>query len=199
MPYVFLHISNSTIQHIVNNVYCTISIIIENFGTREGDKLMKKKFCLCLLITILLLLFLSFFKFNTYLNAVKLNNEIEKYNNYISNFVKLDVKDIYSKISNNEVFLLYTGRDTCPWCRKLAPILYEFSLKEKINIYYLDSKNTDKDFELKYFRESYDIEFVPSIIFYNKNNTHNKIEFDITLKNFDVESLKKSIQSYVNQ
>jgi len=59
---------------------------------------------------------------SNYVDDIKKNN-INDYNDNIKDFIKVDVKTIEDKIKNNESFLLYTGRGTCPWCIKLAPIL----------------------------------------------------------------------------
>jgi len=129
---------------------------------------------------------------SNYVDDIKKNN-INDYNDNIKDFIKVDVKTIEDKIKNNESFLLYTGRGTCPWCIKLAPILNEISSENDILVYYLDSENTETDFELKNFRELFKIKYVPSIDYFNNNN-HSNVGFDITDEYFDMPTLYEAIK-----
>lgn len=127
-----------------------------------------------------------------YVDDIK-KNFVNNYNENTKDFIKVDVKTIEDKIKNNELFLLYTGRGTCPWCVKLAPILNEISSENGILVYYLDSQNTETDLELKNFRELFKIKYVPSIDYFNNSN-HSKVDFDITDEYFDMPKLYEAIK-----
>jgi predicted bacteriocin transport accessory protein len=131
-------------------------------------------------------------------NRIKEKYEIENYNNYVVDFSKIDIPTIQNKLDNNEPFFLYVGRSTCPWCRKLVPFLHELSINKKIDLFYLDSTNTDTDYELKEFRDYYGIQYVPTVIFFYKNNEYEKAQLDITLDNFNIEVLNHIMDPYIS-
>ncbi len=103
--------------------------------------------------------------------------------NAISNFSELTVEETNSKISAGADFLLFVGRPTCEWCRKLAPSLQEVSADKGLEIFYLDSTNTETDSELSNFRALYDIPTVPAIIHFKENGTFTKIDLDLESDN----------------
>ena len=53
--------------------------------------------------------------------------------------------DVYDMIDRNESFILYIGRDTCPYCQQLVPALLESALEhgyeEIYHVDILDSNN----------------------------------------------------------
>lgn len=73
----------------------------------------------------------------------------------------------------------------------------ELSLKEEINILYLDSEDTQKNVELKEFRNQYGVKYVPSIIFFDKNKQYEKVKFDITSEKFSINLLEKAMSLYI--
>lgn len=49
----------------------------------------------------------------------------------------------YQMIENNESFILYAGRDTCPYCQQFVPVLMEAAENQNVKtIYHIDT--TDK-------------------------------------------------------
>lgn len=105
--------------------------------------------------------------------------ELIGYMNAIDSFDELTVSEVSTKISAKEDFLLFIGRPTCEWCRKLAPSLQEVSLDKGLEIFYLDSTNTETDSELSNFRTQYDISTVPAVIHFIENGTFTKLDIDL--------------------
>lgn len=98
------------------------------------------------------------------------------YKKQVGSFNKVNAQDIEQLIDSDENIILYIGRETCPACRDFVPILYDYSNNNDINVYYLDSTETDKDKELKKFRDDNNIMYVPSLmICVNKKITFPKI------------------------
>lgn len=98
------------------------------------------------------------------------------YKKQVGSFIKVKAQDIEQLIESDENIILYIGRETCPACRDFVPILYDYSNNNDINVYYLDSTETDKDKELKKFRDDNNIMYVPSLmICVNKKITFPKI------------------------
>lgn len=128
-------------------------------------------------------------------NDLELIRELEKYYGAVLSFDITNVEELNGRISNNEHFFLYVGRSTCEWCRKLAPTLQTVAQNLGIDIYYLDSENSDTNPPVKEFREQYSIEEVPTILcFQNEDCIH--IDIDITNSKFGVESLTEALQEY---
>lgn len=102
------------------------------------------------------------------------------YKKQVGSFIKVKAQDIEQLIYSDENIILYIGRETCPACRDFVPILYDYSNNNDINVYYLDSTETDKDKELKKFRDDNNIMYVPSLmICVNKRITFPKIPEDV--------------------
>ncbi len=148
-------------------------------------KLFVSKNIIIILISIVLfgigLYFASAFIIETFekSNYAKLSKE----------FTTVSVDEIQTKLSNNESFFLYTGRVTCPYCRIAVPILHETSKEENIEIFYLDSENTNERPDLKAFRDSHEIKTVPNFGYFDNGDNFNKIELS---PNGDDENYDKS-------
>ena len=124
-----------------------------------------------------------------------LEMELVAYSYAVSTFDEVTVKEIENKIERNDKFLLYVGRETCEWCRKIAPVLSQISQEKDIDIYYLDSSNTESDSTLKTFRKSYGIKTVPAIIDFSSNGEYRFLECDLMNSRNDlVNTLSKLIQ-----
>jgi predicted bacteriocin transport accessory protein len=122
---------------------------------------------------------------------------IKEYENNIENFDSISVNEINEKINNEDSFYIYVGRVTCEWCRLFVPILREYATENNIEIFYLDSTETETNMELKNFRETNNIEYVPSLLYYSKETDMKKIEFDITDEKFNKENLAKIISDEI--
>ena len=85
------------------------------------------------------------------------------YQEDVSLFTKILSEEADKLLSNEDLTVVYIGRETCPYCRKFAKKLS--GLVEEINttIYYVDSDNFS-DNELKSFRNKYNIVTVPGFI-----------------------------------
>lgn len=66
-------------------------------------------------------------------------------------------------LSNEELTIVYIGRETCPFCRKFAKKLSGLANKINTTIYYVDSDNFS-DNGINSFREKYNIVTVPGFI-----------------------------------
>lgn len=108
-----------------------------------------------------------------------LDLEMIGYANAVNDFIKIDALSARSMIANGEYFYLYVGRMTCQWCRKLAPSLQYASSERGIEIYYLDSSETDTDGDLSSFRDDYAIETVPAVILFDENGISTRLDINI--------------------
>lgn len=77
------------------------------------------------------------------------------------------------------------GRPTCEWCRKLAPALQEAVTSLSIDIYYVDTSNSDSNYKLASFRERYSIDSVPAVIFFTDNRKPNRLDIELDAEDLD--------------
>lgn len=64
----------------------------------------------------------------------------DAYNLSTSIYLPIYGSDVYEKLSDGETFVLYIGRDTCPYCQQLVPNLQEAALNQNITeIYHVDT------------------------------------------------------------
>lgn len=109
------------------------------------------------------------------------------YANAVDAFIEIDTQSVREKIANGERFYLYIGRSTCQWCRKLAPSLQYASSKREVDIYYLDSTDTQTDSDLSSFRKEYAIETVPDVILFSESDAPVHLDIDITADDMNEE------------
>lgn len=119
-----------------------------------------------------------------------LEMELIAYYHSVNTFTTISLEDLNKKLNNNEAFYLYVGRATCPWCRKIAPILSQVAESNHLNIYYLDSEGTNNNPELKKFRKKYNIKTVPAILVFSNKEKYESINFNEKENN---ESLKDQL------
>lgn len=112
-----------------------------------------------------ILLFSAAFLIAIFIFILTLKSDNE-YKESISNFEAVEVSEIEEMLENSEQFILYIGRESCPACVDFVPLLSEVSNKNDIQIYYLDSTDSEGNTELSKLRNRYDIEFVPSLLVY---------------------------------
>ena len=79
-------------------------------------------------------------------------------------FVELDNTRIQEEMKDlkRQLRFVYIGRETCPYCRELAPKLRKAARSINTTIYYIDTEN--KTDELAKFAEQYHIDSIPTIL-----------------------------------
>lgn len=120
-------------------------------------------------------------------NLLSYQFEVNAYNENIKNTVPISSKELTQKISNlekNEEIFVYVGRPSCPYCREYSEELRQAIEETHQKVYYLESREDDKDQILEDFRDKYNIEYVPSILKIDKISfqimdmeTNNTIDF----------------------
>ena len=84
------------------------------------------------------------------------------YQDYTKPLIKIGVDEVNQKIQAQEDFYLYIGRETCPYCQRFVPKLYQVVKNYQFNIYYLDSENR-KDSKLLALRTELGIQTIPHL------------------------------------
>ena len=85
------------------------------------------------------------------------------YEEDVSLFTKIISEEADKLLSNEDLAVVYIGRETCPYCRKFAKKLSGLFREINTTIYYVDINNFS-DNNLKSFREKYNIVTVPGFI-----------------------------------
>ena len=85
------------------------------------------------------------------------------YKEDVSLFTKILSEEADKLLSNEDLTVVYIGRETCPYYRKFAKKLSGLVNEINTTIYYIDSNNLS-DSELSSFREKYNIVTVPGFI-----------------------------------
>ena len=111
--------------------------------------------------------------------------ELIGYQNAISSFTQIDSREARDLDDSGAHFILYTGRPTCQWCRKLAPSLQEASRNLGLEIFYLDSTDSESNADLKQFRTDHGITEVPSVIELGPNGNEREILIPLNSQNMD--------------
>ncbi len=118
------------------------------------------------------------------------------YSKNTQDFILIEVDELEKIISDGNEVILYTGRETCPWCVEFVEILSIIQQEKNLTIYYLDSEDSDVNKSLSEFRQIYSIEYVPSLIYF-ENGENKTIEFDITSPLFDKEVLQAKLENVI--
>ena len=91
------------------------------------------------------------------------------YKEDVSLFTKILSEEADKLLSNENLAVIYIGRETCPYCRKFAKKLSGLVNEINTTIYYVDSNNLSDD-EIQSFREKYNIATVPGFIVSKNGN-----------------------------
>ena len=87
----------------------------------------------------------------------------DTYREDVSLFKKVASSQADDLLSNEEVAIVYIGRETCPFCRKFAKKLSGLSNEINRTIYYVNSEDFSDD-GISSFREKYNVVTVPGFI-----------------------------------
>lgn len=106
--------------------------------------------------------------------------ELIGYTNAVRRFTELDTARVNEKIESEDEFFLFVGRPTCEWCRKIAPDLQEAARDLEIEIFYLDSTESETNQDLSDFRARYEVASVPAILHFMDGDSFASLDIDVT-------------------
>ncbi len=55
-------------------------------------------------------------------------------------FVSKEYPDLLEMIENKETAIVYIGRESCPFCYELVPVLNEVALENEVTVYYVNTR-----------------------------------------------------------
>lgn len=97
----------------------------------------------------------------------------EIYEEFTDTFISVDAEEISNKENQ---FILYTGRETCPYCQIFVPKLYEATENSNNDIYYLDIE--DSGLEIISILEKYNIQYVPDLTIIDNDSVVDKLKIN---------------------
>lgn len=103
---------------------------------------------------------------NVTTTTITTTTTIEKNNQY---FVEIDAMEFKNRVNSSNSYIFFIGRDTCPACQKFKPIAKEFSSKEKVTIYYVNTTSFDNS-DWNIIDEIVDVTYIPTIIISKNSN-----------------------------
>lgn len=108
-------------------------------------------------------------------------------------FIEISASEFRNKVNSNTQNIFFIGRDTCPACKTFKPTAIEFSSKEKINIYYVNTTNaTGEDWSI--ISSIVEVEYIPTIVI----SDNSKILYnEYGVKSYD--TLKSIVNQYMNR
>ncbi len=108
-------------------------------------------------------------------------------------FVEISAAEFKNKVNSNEKNIFFIGRDTCPACQTFKPTTIEFSSKEKINIYYVNTTNVTTD-DWNIISSIVEVKYIPTIVI----SDNSKILYnEYGVKSYD--ALKNIVNEYINR
>lgn len=129
-------------------------------------------------------------------NLDKVDNQIDDNDKNDVNqdyFIEISAAEFRNKVNSNEKNVFFIGRDTCPACQTFKPTAIEFSSKEKINIYYVNTtQSTQEDWNI--ISSIVKVDYIPTIVI----SDNSKILYnEHGVKSYD--ALKNIINEYINR
>lgn len=116
------------------------------------------------------------------------------------NFIPVTIDEVNQKIANGDTFYLYLGRETCVWCRMIAPHYQKAFDNAHTDLYYLDSTDSKENPPLQKFRDNLGLDTVPQLIAFSKGN-HQVLDISTDSKQIDkdiVDAMNSSIAAHPN-
>ena len=88
---------------------------------------------------------------------------------------KIRLSEVKDKINNKENFILYIGRESCPYCQKFAPKLAVAIQKTNQTVYYLDNDSKERK-DITSFAHDMNIKTVPNLSSFKKGSKENYLK-----------------------
>lgn len=131
-----------------------------------------KKYLISVIPLALLLIFLFCFWWQQRHDAF---TEPKNYTEAVQYCQTITLEEVEEKLEQKESFLLYTGRESCPYCRRFAPKLAKAIFQTNETVYYLDSEKGDVP-AITRFAKREGIQTVPNLAFYSDGKLQTHLE-----------------------
>ncbi len=89
---------------------------------------------------------------------------MEEFRKTMQKMKALSVKEVTKKIDSKEDFILFVGRETCPYCRRFVKKLDTLIDEKGWAIDYINSEDSSQMDQIQAFRQTYNIPTVPGFM-----------------------------------
>lgn len=93
-----------------------------------------------------------------------MNHSQEEYEEIVKNFTELTADEVEDRLKKGEETILFIGKPVCPFCQKFIPKLNHVAEQNNLDIYYLNSIDTETTPEIRALRDRMDIPTVPQVV-----------------------------------
>lgn len=124
-------------------------------------------------------------------DAERVERESAAYQEAVRGFHAVDVPAVEAMIAERRDFYLYVGRVTCRWCRRLIPVMVPVFAKRGVDVFYLDSTDSQTDEGLSAFRDRYGVTWVPTVLHFDAAGSVRGLEVDLDV---DDDTLREALE-----
>ena len=105
-------------------------------------------------------------------------NSQEEYEEITKNFTELTIEAVEERLKKGENTILFVGKPTCPFCQMFVPKLNHVAQQNNLDIYYLNSIDTQTIPAIKSLRDRMDIPTVPQVITIDGEDSYTNLQID---------------------
>ena len=92
----------------------------------------------------------------------------------VNRLQKISLETVEQKIQHQESFYLYTGRESCPYCKEFVPKLAKAVDKTETTVYYLDSEHIDKT-NWNNFKTTVGFKTIPNLTYFTNGTVYDRL------------------------
>lgn len=107
-----------------------------------------------------------------------MNDNENEYEKIVKNFTELTIDEVEDRLKKGKKTILFIGKPVCPFCQKFVPKLNHVAEQNNLNIYYLNSIDTQTIPAIKSLRDRMDIPTVPQVITIDGEDSYTNLQID---------------------
>lgn len=102
----------------------------------------------------------------------------EEYEKITKNFTELTIDEVEERLQKGESTILFFGKPTCPFCQMFVPKLNHVAQKNNLDIYYLNTIDTETTPAIKALRNHMGISTVPQVVTIDGEDTYTNLNIE---------------------
>ncbi|UJF15921.1 thioredoxin fold domain-containing protein [Jeotgalibaca sp. MA1X17-3] len=102
----------------------------------------------------------------------------KEYEEITKNFTELTIDAVEERLKKGEPTILFVGKPTCPFCQMFVPKLNHVAQQNNLDIYYLNSIDTETTPAIKALRNRMGISTVPQVVTIDGEDTYTNLNIE---------------------